>query len=90
MELPISQIVKGHANELLGLNQDISEIRLNICKQCPIYSSEWGGLCNSKLWLDPNTNQVSLKEKDGYVQGCGCRLLAKTTLPNAKCIAGKW
>lgn len=47
-------------------------------------------MCNSKLWLNPDTNEVSLTAKDGFVQGCGCRLLAKTTLPNAKCVAGKW
>lgn len=90
MKLPIGQIVEGHANELLGLNSDISERRLEICKACPIYSTEFGGTCNRKLWLDPETNRVSTKERDGYVQGCGCRLPAKTTLPYAKCIAGKW
>ena len=90
MNLPITQIVKGHINELTGLNEDLSKHRLEICKKCPIYSIEWGGICNRKLWINPDTNEVSLKFKDGYVQGCGCRLLAKTTLPNAKCIAGKW
>lgn len=90
MKLPVGQIVQGHINELVGLNEDISEKRLQICKKCPIYSTEWGGVCNRKLWLDPETNRVSLKPLEGYVQGCGCRLLAKTTLPNAKCVAGKW
>lgn len=90
MKLPIGQIVEGHANELLGLNTNISEKRLKICKECPIYSSDWGGTCNRKLWLDPKTNAVSMREREGYVQGCGCRLLAKTTLPGASCVAGKW
>jgi hypothetical protein len=90
MELPVANIVKGHVNELLNLNADISESRLKICKDCPIYSPNWGGICNEKLWLDPDTNDVSVRPKEGYVQGCGCRLLAKTTLPNAKCVAGKW
>lgn len=90
MELPVANIVKGHVNELLNLNADISENRLKICKDCPIYSPNWGGICNEKLWLDPDTNAVSVRPKEGYVQGCGCRLLAKTTLPNAKCVAGKW
>lgn len=90
MELPITNIVKGHVNELLNLNADISKNRIEICKNCPLFKNEWGGICNEKLWLDPDTNTVSIKPKEGYVQGCGCRLLAKTTLPNAKCVAGKW
>lgn len=90
MKLPISDIVKGHVNEALGLNKDFAQARQEICKQCPIYSSRMGGLCNDKLWLDPETGDVSLKHKDGYVRGCGCRIPAKTTLPNAKCVAGKW
>ena len=90
MKLPIGNIVEGHVNEILGLNENISENRLQICRQCPIYSDKWGGICNSKLWLNPETNKVSSQPRDGYIQGCGCRLLAKTTLPHAKCVAGKW
>lgn len=90
MKLPVTQIVKGHINELVGLNEDLSVRRLMICKKCPLYSSELGGVCDRKLYLDPETDNVSLKPLDGYVRGCGCRLLAKTTLPEAKCIAGKW
>ncbi len=90
MEFPVKQIIEGHANEVLGKNKDISEERLKICKECPIYSKEWGGTCNRKLWLDPETGEVAVISKPGYVQGCGCRLLAKTTIPMAKCVAGKW
>lgn len=86
----IANIVNGHINELLNLNQDISEIRLNICKVCPIYSSKFGGLCNNKLWLNPDTNDVSLQQKNGYIRGCGCRLKAKTTLQGEHCPADKW
>lgn len=90
MKLPVTQIVKGHINELVGLNEDISEARMKICRNCPIFSNEFGGICNSKLYIDPETDNVSLKPLDGYVKGCGCRMLAKTTLPNAKCVASKW
>ena len=90
MKLPVGDIIEGHANELLGLNENISEKRLQICKQCPIYSQRWGGTCNDRLWINPETNEVSANPKDGYVRGCGCRLPAKTTLPYATCIAGKW
>lgn len=87
----ITDILEGHTNELLGLNKNISEARLNICKKCPLYKITLAGpLCNNKLWLDVNTGDVSLNNKPGYKQGCGCRLNAKTTLPYASCPVGKW
>ncbi len=83
-------IINGHTKELFNLNQELSRSRLEICYKCPIYSSRLGGICNSKLWLNPNTGDVSSKAKDGYIRGCNCRLSAKTRLPDAKCVAGKW
>lgn len=88
--MEVGKIITGHLNELLGLNKDLSEERLKICKKCPIYSNKFGGLCNNKLYIDPKTNKISIYKKDGYVKGCGCRLQAKTTILNEKCIIGKW
>lgn len=86
----IGNIVKGHINEILNVNEDISKNRLQICYRCPLYSTRLGGVCNSRLWLNPNTEDVSTTKKPGYINGCSCRLLAKTRLPEAKCPAGKW
>lgn len=88
--MEIGNIIKGHTNELLGLNKNIAEERMNICKQCPIYSPKYGGLCNNALYFDPETNDVSTKKLLGYIKGCGCRLKAKTTLKDAHCPADKW
>ena len=88
--MEIGNIVNGHVNELLGLNKDISKERMKICQKCPLFSTKYGGLCNNKLYIDPTTNDVSVRPKDGYVRGCGCRLQAKTSLLNAKCIIDKW
>lgn len=88
--MEIGNIVNGHVNELLGLNKDISTIRLAICVKCPLYSPRFGGICNNRLWYNKETGDVSTRKKDGYVRGCGCRLRAKTTLSNEKCPAGKW
>lgn len=88
--MEIGNIVKGHVNEMLGLNKDISEGRLKICYQCPLYSTKYGGLCNNRLWLNIETGDVSTIKKIGYKRGCGCRLNAKTSLPNAVCPIGKW
>lgn len=86
----IGQIVKGHINELLDLNKNLSQERIQICKQCPLLSPKFGGVCNNKLFLNPKNNDVSLIPVEGYFKGCGCRINSKTRLPNAKCPAGKW
>ena len=84
------QIIKGHVNEVLGLNQDIAQTRINICKVCPIYSTKFGGICNNKLYLNPENNDVSFAPKEGYVRGCACRVQAKASIPSEHCVAGKW
>ena len=88
--MEIGKIIKGHVNELLGLNKNLQEERLKICRKCPIYSFRFGGLCNRDLWFNPATNEVDAEPKKGYVNGCGCRLLAKTSLLDATCPANKW
>lgn len=88
--MEIGNIVQGHMNEILGLNKDLKQERLKICYACPIYSPRLGGICNSKLWLNPVTGDVSTVKKDGYVNGCSCRLNAKATLSAAHCPANKW
>ena len=86
----VGNIVKGHINEALNLNEDISDKRMKICKVCPIYSDRFGGICNSKLWLNPETGEVSLESLPGFVRGCACRLNAKTRILDETCPAKKW
>lgn len=87
----ITDIAKGHYNEILNREEVISKKRLQICKNCPILSDTmFGMMCDSKKYLDPKTNQVSYVAKDGYKKGCGCRLSAKTRVLDAKCPQGKW
>ena len=68
--------------------QNIEE-RKKICEQCPIYSPS-RGVCNPKLWLNPNTGDVSTSAKAGYIKGCGCHVLIKMRTLTNHCIAGKW
>ena len=88
--MEVRQIINGHLKELFNINEDISKSRLQICYRCPLYSTKLGGICNSRLWLNVDTGDVSLEKKEGYVRGCSCRLRPKTRLPEAKCPAGKW
>ena len=88
--MEVKNIIQGHINEVFNLNEDISKNRLKICYRCPLYSNKLGGICNSRLWLNRNTGDVSVIMKPGYIKGCGCRLRSKTRLPNAKCPVDKW
>ena len=88
--MEVKNIIQGHINEVFNINEDISKNRLKICYRCPLYSNKLGGICNSSLWLNRNTGDVSVIMKPGYIKGCGCRLRSKTRLPNAKCPVDKW
>lgn len=86
----VIDIVDGNIKGLLGINEELSKSRTKICYSCPLFSNKLGGSCNSKLWLNPTTGDISLNKKDNYFRGCGCIINAKTRLINAKCPAGKW
>lgn len=86
----LQTIVHGHINEVLGKNKGLSEERMEICRRCPLYLDKMGGICNSRLFLNPQTDEVSTSKKLGYIKGCGCRLKAKTALNHSHCVANKW
>lgn len=87
----LKNIISGHINELFKTNQSISQTRLKICAKCPLKKKDYMGyVCDSKGWINPETDEYSSIKKDGYVHGCGCRLFAKTTVASEKCPAGKW
>lgn len=88
--MEVKNIIHGHINELFNLNNEISKKRLNICYSCPLYSPKLGGICNNKLWLNVNTGDVSTIKKDGYVNGCRCKLFQKTRMSASTCPANKW
>ena len=85
-------IIDGHLKELFNKEEDLSKQRVTICKSCPLYKidSILGELCNSKLYLNPETNQTSTYPRKGYYNGCGCRIQAKSRLISAKCPLNKW
>lgn len=64
--------------------------RLEICKKCPIYNPLKGGVCNSNLWLNPETDEVSTYARIGFIRGCNCMVAMKARNLNSHCVAGKW
>jgi len=50
----------------------------------------FGEVCNSSLYLNTVTNEVSEVQRKGFIQGCGCVLSSKTRVKEAHCPAWKW
>lgn len=65
------------------------EKRYEICRKCPICNQE-KGLCSAELYLNPETNDISIIPKEGYIKGCGCIVEMKIKKEKSKCPAGKW
>ena len=65
------------------------EKRKEICLSCPIYSPS-RKICNPKLWINPDNDDVSTHPKSGYIRGCGCAVLVKMKNMALHCIANKW
>ena len=86
----VRNIIEGYTNLALNKNEDMSSTRMNICRACPLFKNVAGGICNSKLWLNPITGDVRTEKKDGYYKGCGCVLKSKTRASLAHCPAKKW
>ena len=62
--------------------------RLEICKKCPIYTVD--GRCSSKLWINPDTDEISTSQKPGFIKGCNCIMIVKAKNKLNHCVAGKW
>ena len=71
------------------MKESIIKEREQICKSCPIFSPD-RQICNPKLWINPDTNEVSTYSKSGYIRGCGCIVLRKLRNLSNHCVAGKW
>ena len=63
--------------------------RLKICEHCGIYDS-MRKICNGSLYINAETNDVSINKKEGYIKGCDCYIPRKVLNAQAKCPAGKW
>lgn len=88
----VGQIVQGHVNEALNKEKDLYTRRIEICKNCPLFTNKKvvGYVCDSKKYYNPETDELGEFPQKGFINGCGCRLEAKTRLKSAKCVLGKW
>ena len=71
---------KDRFNRLDPKVKQLSELRLEICLECPLRS---GSMC------DPKKKGINI-EKGKETSGCGCHLAAKSMAIKAKCPLDKW
>lgn len=88
----IDQIAEGTINNILDNNKDLYSERMKICRSCKLYLADGiiGPICNPRLYLNPQTNEISRIPKLGFIRGCGCLLSSKTRVKKAKCGLNKW
>ena len=87
-----SQIAKGFYNNLLNKEEVLYQERYFICKACKLIKVDkiFGEICNSTLYLNPKTNEISNVEKEGFKNGCSCVLRSKLRNVESECPLGKW
>lgn len=87
----VVEIAEGFFNNLMNINEDLYEERIKICRSCKLHKVDnlLGEICNHKLYIDPETNNISNVPKRGYIKGCGCVLASKTRVDSKSCDAGK-
>lgn len=71
------------------MNELSTKERLEICRKCPIFAPS-SKRCNSNLWFNPDTNEVSSSSKPGFIRGCNCIVTIKAQNKYNHCVAGKW
>lgn len=83
------QIAEGWTNYALGREQELSESRMKICKECPLYNSEKDTCDSKKCW---DTEEDKLVDYPGktVICGCGCYCKKKSRVPSAKCVLDRW
>lgn len=88
----VGHIVKGTVNNILDKEKDLFTERMKICKKCKLFLADGlvGPRCNSSLYLNPETDEVSKIPKLGFKKGCGCILSSKTRVKETSCPLKKW
>lgn len=86
------EIARGWVNDLLNKEKELYLYRMNICKDCVLYSEggTFGPVCDSSKCVDVHTGALAYAPTGNTICGCSCFLNKKTRVKSAKCVLGKW
>lgn len=85
----LGQIAEGWTNDLLGREKELSESRMKICRECPLYNSE-KDTCDSKRCWDKEKEKLVDYPGKNVVCGCGCFVKKASRVPSKKCVMNRW
>lgn len=85
----VKQIAEGWTNDLLGREQELSEKRMAICRECPLYN-EKTDRCDGKRCIDKITGEITSTPSKSSICGCQCLMKKKTKSPRSHCTRGLW
>lgn len=90
--MSIDQIAEGFFNNLTNRKEELFKQRIQICRSCKLHTVDkiFGEVCNSRLYINPNTDEISKTVKPGFIHGCGCVLKSKCRVETAHCPIGRW
>jgi len=82
---------QGSVERIFDEERERRERRMAICAKCPLYTRDpmLGAICDHRKYVGRN-GIVTDYPTPGAVNGCGCKLLAKTSLRDEKCVLNKW
>ena len=85
----VKQIAEGWTNYALGREQELSESRMKICRECPLYNEEKDTCDGKRCWDKVNQKLVDYPGKN-IVCGCNCYMSAASKSRSKKCILDRW
>jgi len=90
--MSINSIIEGTFKNLLNKDQALYLERIAVCHKCKLLKRDriFGEICNSTLFLNPRTNELSPIPKPGFKNGCSCVLGSKCRVLDEQCPLGKW
>lgn len=90
--MSIHQIIQGTIFNLLNKEEELYLERMKVCSKCKLLKVDkiFGETCNSTMYLNPKTNELSPIPRPGFIHGCGCVLGSKNRVKEAECPLKKW
>ena len=85
----VKEIAQGYTNWALGKEEELSQERMKICKECPLYNVS-KDKCDGSRGINTKTGEIVKYPGKDVVMGCGCYLNKKTRVMSAKCVLNKW
>jgi hypothetical protein len=85
--MSIGEVIEGTYKNIMNRDEELYLQRIAICHKCKLLKKDkiFGEICNSTIYLNPTTNELSPIPKPGFQHGCGCVINSKTRILDTEC-----